>query len=440
MVKNSPAPKTPKSNINMKSPNSSSKNENNVLQQKSPNTTPKKSKKDKVKSLTPQSQKKNNASTPKLSKKLSTPKSEPPPKHKKLKEEIDEKISDEEFDTVLQGVGEKEKLKRMGKLDISKSEADDDDDAGEENESDEDEEDEDDDDDDDDDDDGDDSDEEEEDAEDMDVDANEEDNNKVVGNKKKVVAASKQTPVPIQEDEKRRAERDLRSLFIKGLAADVSEDEIRALSKDIVEVRVHISYYHNKFIKQTDGKSVKKIRSKYAFIEFSSEAAVETNKPSLEGKKVGDQEIVVDYVGSKSKHNSNQERVQKDVDPLKLYVTGFPTTITEDGLKSLFPKSISIHMPHRSKSKQPLGFAFVFFGNDKDAKDAHDRLHDSKHDGHQLVVLFARKTNHTAATKRKLPNEKESVPKKKTKRAKKKNIKKSPEIDNNEGDNSENDS
>ena len=73
----------------------------------------------KGKSQTPQPKKAANTPVSKKGKEK-TPKSEPQIKTKKLKDEIDEELSDEDFENLLAKVAETEKLKRVGKLDLSK--------------------------------------------------------------------------------------------------------------------------------------------------------------------------------------------------------------------------------------------------------------------------------------------------------------------------------
>ena len=48
---------------------------------------------------------------------------------------------------------------------------------------------------------------------------------------------SEEVPQEFMEDAKRRAELDSRTLFIKNLPTDTTEEQVRALSKDIIAVR-----------------------------------------------------------------------------------------------------------------------------------------------------------------------------------------------------------
>ena len=47
---------------------------------------------------------------------------------------------------------------------------------------------------------------------------------------------------------------------------------------------------------------------RFAFLEFKSEAVAEKNKKLLSGTKLGDRELIVDYVGEKSKMGTNTKR------------------------------------------------------------------------------------------------------------------------------------
>merc|ERR1712168_776343 len=375
----------------------------------------------KVKSKTPQPVKPL-GSTPKPNQtgKLKIPKSEPQVKRKKLVEEIDEELSDDDFDALLEHVSKKEKLLKAGKVKEAIEKAADDvaEDEDDDEMSDVDE--------DDDEDDGDDDEEEDEDEDEAppskrkrsDLDettflelvksdepeTNGEDKRSKSKMKREKAKKLKQLKidkikstmqVEISEDEKRRVDRDLRSLFVKNLPNDCDDAMLRTLSPDIKEVRVH--FQHKK------RKGVVKKTLLYAFLEFESEATAEKNMVAFKGKKLGDCEIVVDYVGSKSavnKAGSNKPELTV-IDPKKLYVSGFPLTVNKDGLKSLFPTSVDIHLPIRSKTNLPCGYAFVFFASEEQAKAAHKRLHDTEHEGHELVVLFAKKTKDEAGKERK---------------------------------------
>ncbi len=49
--------------------------------------------------------------------------------------------------------------------------------------------------------------------------------------------------------------------------------------------------------------------------------------------------------------------VLAEMDPLKLYVTGFDKTISVAALKKLFPTATTVTLPMRKKTGQPLGWA-----------------------------------------------------------------------------------
>merc|ERR1711962_1888717 len=199
--------------------------------------------------------------------------------------------------------------------------------------------------------------------------------------------------VELSEDEKRRVDRDLRSLFVKNLPADCDDAMLRTLSSDIKQARLHLNRLNRKGVKKT---------VRYAFLEFESEAAAEKNMVEIKAKKLGDCELVVDYVGSKSTVNKTQSTKPEftNIAPKKLYVSGLPLTVTKDSLKALFPASVDIHLPIRTRTNLPCRYAFVFFSSEVQAKAAHARLNDSEYEGHKLVVLFAKKTRDEAGKER----------------------------------------
>jgi len=361
--------------------------------------TPQGKKKTPVKAQTPPVPVKKNATPVGKKGKGKTPKSEPQAKTKKLKDEIDEELSDEDFENLLAEVAETEKLKQGGKLDFSKAEDDDEEasDVDEDMKSDDDDDDESDDDD---------------DVEEDDESAEEEapapvkPAKKENGKAKKRPAEDPETSEKMKEIAKttqdRQAERDVRSLFVKGMPAMTTEKEIEALSKDIIDVRLKVN-----FVKGS-------VTSVFAFLEFADEKTAEKNLPLLKQKTIKDKSFTVDFVGLKSgRHKSVLSKDEKDLK--KLYITGFSEKCDEDALKNVFPKSSGVHIPKRSKNNRPVGYAFVFFDTEAAAKLAHDNVHNKALDGKKLSVLYAKKSAHQAGDVRKDPPKKEAVPAKKAK-------------------------
>jgi len=213
-----------------------------------------------------------------------------------------------------------------------------------------------------------------------------------VKNGKKEKAAEKATPkeevaAPAQTEateatkeqhQKTALERDAKTLFVKGLPVNTQEDALKKLSDDIVAVRMR------KRIRRDPKKTVI-----YAFVEFTSEETAEKNFKTLSETKLEGKEIFVDYMGKKSAHKSGKASVVRDVDPKKLYITGFPNETTELEMKQLFPKASEVILLTRGTAKKSLGFAFAKFDDAEVCADEMKRVADKEFKGNKLVVVYA---------------------------------------------------
>ncbi|GFS79328.1 multiple RNA-binding domain-containing protein 1 [Nephila pilipes] len=116
------------------------------------------------------------------------------------------------------------------------------------------------------------------------------------------------------ENEKRvTTSKNAKLLFVGNLPKDVTADELKALSPDIVKV-------------------IKKIG--YAYLSFASEDKVDTNYEALQGKELRGQSIRIDYAGGKSKFHEN--------DAKSLFVRNLPEDVTTDELKALSPDIVNV--------------------------------------------------------------------------------------------------
>ena len=142
---------------------------------------------------------------------------------------------------------------------------------------------------------------------------------RVVGNlselQKMALGAQKKADAAIQAQDNCR-------LFIRNFPKTTTDAELKSLSKDVLSVR----------------------RQKgFAFLTFASEKLADKNYKALQGKQMGDVTVVVDYLGAKSsKKKQNLVLKMEDMDPFKLFVTGFATDITIDHLHETFPGSVEI--------------------------------------------------------------------------------------------------
>ncbi|BFZ03622.1 hypothetical protein BsWGS_06661 [Bradybaena similaris] len=187
------------------------------------------------------------------------------------------------------------------------------------------------------------------------------------------------------KDVDRRDERDRRTLFLKDLPGKCTVRHIKALSKDIKQVRL-------KFIFALINK--KRQRIGFAYATFASEEAAENNFKKIDGAVIKGSKITVDYVGSKSKLKSDKPKKKPgEIDPLRLYVSGLPGNTREADILKLFPEAVDIELPMRQKDKMLFGYGFITF-NDADVTAAyHDKSQDLTFQGRKLVVLYAKKRN-----------------------------------------------
>ncbi|KAG8199313.1 hypothetical protein JTE90_011780 [Oedothorax gibbosus] len=186
----------------------------------------------------------------------------------------------------------------------------------------------------------------------------------------KIVASDRTKDYSGESQEKK----DARSLYIGKLPSGVTKQDLKDLSKDIVEVYLH---------KRTDGHN-----SSFAFIRFDDEATAETNYKVLQRMKIRDEPCTVDYVGCKSSFkdvNSRKERNSK-----KLYIGDLPDDITEIELKNLSEDIVEVFISQGKKK-----FAFLLF-KDKEAAEANlNILKTKKIKGQPLTVSYGSKNSVT---------------------------------------------
>jgi len=197
------------------------------------------------------------------------------------------------------------------------------------------------------------------------------------------------------EDQVRRKERDLRTLYIR--FKDIkklpeSPDVVKSLHEDIQDVRINRN--------ATD----KNKRVRFAYVEFSSEAKCDEAKPLIQ-KKEG---LYVDYVGEKSKNGGKPKGGKgknfQQINPTRLFITGLVEGMTDDKLKKLFPKCCKAEIPKGSKRKGNL-YGFVQFDNPADAKSAFEaakKLTVQSKEGkgaQRITVLYAKVSKHPAPRK-----------------------------------------
>eukprot|EP00094_Tigriopus_californicus_P001109 TCALIF_01073-PA protein Name:"Similar to NCL Nucleolin (Gallus gallus)" AED:0.00 eAED:0.00 QI:202/1/0.5/1/1/1/2/0/355 len=210
-----------------------------------------------------------------------------------------------------------------------------------------------------------------------------------------------------QDELKRKADRDARTLYVafKADKLPTTIEEIEKLHPDIKLVRI---------LRQSK-KANSTIR--YCFMEFASEKVCEKAKTVLSLKEYNGGRLAVDFVGAKSKIQRGPKSAMRPVNPTKLFVSGLAKGLTEDKLRELFPKASRTIIPARSVRKGST-FGFAQFNNPAEAKEAFNASQNLEFDGHHLTVLFARmdkaKKSEKADAKRKTEAESPGPQAKKT--------------------------
>ncbi|GFU06848.1 RRM domain-containing protein [Nephila pilipes] len=128
----------------------------------------------------------------------------------------------------------------------------------------------------------------------------------------------------LQADTESKREKDLKSLYVGNLHMNVTTEELKALAPDV----------QNVFILKPKNSNFKK----YAILEFVSEDEAESNYQTLQGKKLRNQLLKIDFFGEKSKNISGKLNLTK------LYVSGIPYDASLADVAIHFPKAFEISL------------------------------------------------------------------------------------------------
>ena len=142
------------------------------------------------------------------------------------------------------------------------------------------------------------------------------------------------------------------------------------------------------------GKEVECESNGYGYVRFDKATDAEKAIKELNGKKIGNSEIIVELYDKEAKTKMAYNN---------LYVKEFPLEWTEDDLKAHFEKhgelgSIMLVKDDDGKSK---GFGFVCFKDDKSAKKAVEEEHEKKIGDKVLYVVRAEKKKDRVASLKK---------------------------------------
>ncbi|KAB0346022.1 hypothetical protein FD755_024328 [Muntiacus reevesi] len=147
-----------------------------------------------------------------------------------------------------------------------------------------------------------------------------------------------------------------RTLVAKNLPYKVTQDELKEVFEDIVEIR----------LVSKDGKS-----KGIAYIEFKTEADAEKTLEEKQGTKIDGRSISLYYTGEKGQ--SQDHRGGKNStwsgESKTLVLSNLSYSATEETLQEVFEKATHIKMPQNQNGKSK-GYAFIEFASFEDAKEA----------------------------------------------------------------------
>ncbi|NXL73759.1 NUCL protein, partial [Leptocoma aspasia] len=175
-------------------------------------------------------------------------------------------------------------------------------------------------------------------------------------------AKSKET---MKENKK---ERDARTLFLKNLPYRVTEDEIREVFENALEVRI---------VMNKDGNS-----KGMAYVEFKTEAEANKALEEKQGTEIEGRAVVIDFTGEKS-----QQEHQKG-ESKTLIVNNLSYAATEETLQEVFKKASSIKVPQNNQGR-PKGYAFVDFATSEDAREALNSYNNTEIEGRTIRLEFS---------------------------------------------------
>ncbi|XP_052331450.1 nucleolin isoform X3 [Oncorhynchus keta] len=172
------------------------------------------------------------------------------------------------------------------------------------------------------------------------------------------------------QDEKK--DRDARTLFVKNLPFSATEDDLKEVFADAVEIRIPPGQ---------DGSN-----RGIAYIAFKTEAMADKMLTEAQGADVQGRSIMVDYTGIKSQ-KGGRPPAQAAAESKTLIVNNLSYSATEDSLQSAFEGAVSIRVPQNNG--RPKGFAFVEFESAEAAKEALDNLNGTEIEGRQIRLEYS---------------------------------------------------
>ncbi|XP_053436888.1 nucleolin-like [Nycticebus coucang] len=153
-----------------------------------------------------------------------------------------------------------------------------------------------------------------------------------------------------------KKDRDARTLLAKNLPYKVTQDELKEVFEDAMEIR----------IVSKDGKS-----KGIAYIEFKTEADAEKTFEEKQGTEIDGRSISLYYTAEKGQ--SQDYRGGKNStwsgESKTLVLSNLSYSATEETLQEVFEKATFIKVPQNQNGKSK-GYAFIEFASFEDAKEA----------------------------------------------------------------------
>ncbi|NWH26501.1 NUCL protein, partial [Grus americana] len=179
-------------------------------------------------------------------------------------------------------------------------------------------------------------------------------------------AKSKET---MKENKK---ERDARTLFVKNLPYRLTEEEMREVFENALEIRIVMN-------KEGNSKGM-------AYIEFKTEADANKALEEKQGTEIDGRAMVIDFTGEKSHQDHQKGGGEKE--SKTLIVNNLSYAASEETLQELFKKASSIKMPQTNQGR-PKGYAFVEFPTAEDAKEALNSCNNTEIEGRAIRLEFS---------------------------------------------------
>ncbi|XP_056304560.1 nucleolin isoform X2 [Danio aesculapii] len=172
-----------------------------------------------------------------------------------------------------------------------------------------------------------------------------------------------------ENSQENKKERDARTLFVKNLPYSITQDDLREIFDQAVDIRVPMG---------NTGTS-----RGIAYIEFKTEAIAEKALEEAQGSDVQGRSIIIDFTGDKSRQGG---RAAPSVSKV-LVVNNLAFSASEDSLQSVFEKAVSIRIPQNNG--RPKGYAFVEFENVEDSKEALENCNNTDIEGRSIRLEYS---------------------------------------------------